>query len=275
MPKKTLRGLLAAALIAVAACARAQDALSPDPTGLWFDPAQPGWGLEVVQQGDTGFAVIFTYDSSHKPIWFVAPNLANGIDFNELPAVMQGTLYRTSGPAFSAATFDPHAVGVTAVGNLQYTYPLGGASTATPGRLLSLTYTVDGVQVAKTLQAQPWSQNAKDLAGSYAGRFSLTLVNGGDTPPNCPAAGSLISPSQGQAAIFSIGATDSQVTSNWSANASTTCQMNAAYARDGQLGAFSGTVSCASSPTPPAVASDPIDVYNVVAGNSGFSGGAF
>jgi hypothetical protein len=273
--REKLHCLLAAALIAVSGGAHARDALSPDATGLWFDPAQPGWGLEVVQQANTGFAVIFTYDASHKPIWFVAPNLANGIDFNELPAVMQGTLYRTSGPAFSAATFDPHAVGTTAVGNLAYTYPLGGASATTPGRLLSLTYTVDGVQVAKTLQAQTWSQSAKDLAGSYAGQFSFALVNGGDTPPNCPAASSLVSPLQGQPGVFSIGATGSQVSSSWSTNADTTCQMNAAYTRDGQLGGLSGTVGCASTSTAPTVASDPIAVYDIVTGSSGFSGGAF
>src|SRR5437016_5012600 len=91
----------------------------PDPTGLWFDPSQPGWGLEVAQQGETAFAVIFTYDASHKPTWYVASNMAASTsDFPELPPSAQGTLYRTTGPAFSAATFDPHAVAVTPVGTL-------------------------------------------------------------------------------------------------------------------------------------------------------------
>ncbi|HEX3096798.1 MAG TPA: hypothetical protein VHQ02_03725 [Usitatibacter sp.] len=31
----------------------AHAAITPDPTGLWFDPAETGWGLGVAQQGDT------------------------------------------------------------------------------------------------------------------------------------------------------------------------------------------------------------------------------
>lgn len=38
-------------------------------TALWFDAAQPGWGLALSQQGDTAFGVLFTYDAAQRPTW--------------------------------------------------------------------------------------------------------------------------------------------------------------------------------------------------------------
>ena len=32
-----------------------------DLTGLWFDPAESGWGLSLARQGGTTFAVLFVW----------------------------------------------------------------------------------------------------------------------------------------------------------------------------------------------------------------------
>jgi len=262
-----VRVLAALAWIAAAASVRAGPPLSPDPTGLWFDPAQPGWGLEVVQQGDIGFAVIFTYDSSHKPVWYVAPNLSG----NGAPTVMQGTLYRTAIPNFSGGTFDPRAVGVTAVGNLQISYASAGAP-----RLLALGYSVDGVAVSKTLQAQTWSSSAQNLLGSYAGQFFFTKA--ADASSQCPSADTIASPPTPptQPFAFSVdpGATADRANVRWTSGASTACRLDAAYARDGQLAGLAGDLQCATAPSPPAVPGDPVTVTSIVAGSSGFSGSA-
>src|SRR5437868_15326021 len=115
MKKSLARVALATGLAATSGSALST-ALSPDPTGLWFEPAHPGWGLQVAEQGATVFAVIFTYDANHVPTWFVAPDLvqvANDIDPPPPGPNFGGTLYRTTGPAFSAATFDSHSVVAT------------------------------------------------------------------------------------------------------------------------------------------------------------------
>lgn len=40
-----------------------------DHTGSWYDPANPGWGLTVTQQGDVLGGVVYTYDASGAPTW--------------------------------------------------------------------------------------------------------------------------------------------------------------------------------------------------------------
>ena len=47
---------------------------APGPiTGLWWNAAESGWGLNVVQHGNIAFAAWYTYDSSGNPKWYVAP----------------------------------------------------------------------------------------------------------------------------------------------------------------------------------------------------------
>lgn len=266
-----VRVLAALAWIVAAQTALAQSSPEPDPTGLWFDPAQPGWGLEIVQQGATGFAVIFTYDSNHKPVWYVAPNLALLPDMSTPNTRRSGTLYRTAVPAFSAGSFDPRAVGVTAVGLLQFQY-----STATSPRQLVLAYSVDGVFVTKTLQAQTWSSSAQDLLGSYAGQFFFTKA--ADAPSQCPSANTLTLPPTppAQPYAFSIdpGSAVDRASVRWTSGTANACRLDAAYSRDGQLAGLSGNLQCATAPSPPAVPGDPVTVTGIVSGATGFSGNA-
>jgi hypothetical protein len=82
--------------------------------GLWWKaPAgsESGWGLNVEHQNDTLFATWFTYDDDGTPMWLVmssGQNVANNLYI--------GDLYRTTGPVFSSAAFDPAQVTVTRVG---------------------------------------------------------------------------------------------------------------------------------------------------------------
>ena len=271
MKAAVLRAAAVVVLVAGAADANADTFLRPDPTGLWFDPNQPGWGLEVAQQGETAFAVLFTYDSNHKPVWYVASNLSNGVDFNELPAFMQGTLYRATGPAFSAASFDPHAVGVTAVGTLAITYRMG----APPGTL-ALTYSIDGTQYSRDLAPQTWSQSAQDLIGDYGGQLFLGLINGGDTPPNCPPGNTVASPPSQpfQPDTFSVAATDApdRVKILWGSGIDIGCAIDARYTRAGQLASLSGNLACGPIGNPLAGPGDPISIDAIASTGSGFSG---
>ena len=62
-------------------------------TDLWHDPAQPGSGVFLDQQGATVFATLFTHDASGQPAWLVMSNGARMPDGS-----FEGALYRPSGP---------------------------------------------------------------------------------------------------------------------------------------------------------------------------------
>ena len=96
---------------------------------LWWraSGAESGWGLQVVQQAGTMFLAWFTYDDNGNGLWLVASNMQQVSS-----GVYSGALYRTTGPAFDSASWDPSQVGVTQVGTatLAFTSPSDGTFTA-------------------------------------------------------------------------------------------------------------------------------------------------
>jgi len=111
--------------------------------GLWWDSpvaAESGWGINFTHQGDTIFATWFTYDTDGTPMWLsaTAPKIATN--------TYGGTLYRSTGPAFSAVPFLPANVVLTPVGTLTLTFADGNTAT--------FAYTVNGVSQTKTITRQ-------------------------------------------------------------------------------------------------------------------------
>lgn len=135
-----------------------------DLSDLWYRPDESGWGLSLHQQGDIGFANLFAYDAQGKSQWLVAPDLRSveGVT----PPAFRGVLYRTTGPAFDRAAFDPAAVGVQ---------PVGGMIVSAPGDgTLLLEYSVDGTTIVKrSLVRQTW----RPLTGAatYTGGLALDV----------------------------------------------------------------------------------------------------
>ena len=70
---------------------------APNYQGLWWNPSEPGWALHTTHQGDVVFAIWFTYDAAGKATWFSFAAQKSGAQ------TYTGTVYRTTGPAFSAA----------------------------------------------------------------------------------------------------------------------------------------------------------------------------
>jgi hypothetical protein len=126
-------------------------------TGLWWDSEESGWGINVKHQGDIVFATLFTYDAAGEPLWLVmSAGRRQGSD-----TVYSGELYRTTGPAFNAAPFKPIGPSnITQVG----TMTLGFA-----GEAGSLSYTVNGVTVNKTLRKQVFGARAASCTGRFYG----------------------------------------------------------------------------------------------------------
>ncbi|MEE9425371.1 MAG: hypothetical protein V3V18_10410 [Methylococcales bacterium] len=48
-----------------------------DYTGIWFEPAKPGYGLSVSNQGNTEFSVLYFYDDQGQPVWALGVNEGN------------------------------------------------------------------------------------------------------------------------------------------------------------------------------------------------------
>jgi hypothetical protein len=157
--------------------------------GLWWAaPAgsESGWGINFAHQGDIIFATWFTYDSNGKPWWLSMTAPKSG------PGIYSGTIYATTGPAFSAVPFDPSQVQATAVGNATLTFsdPNNG----------SFSYTMNGIAQVKAITRQVFgplpscattggslvaATNYQDLwwavpAGSESG-WGINLSQEGDT----------------------------------------------------------------------------------------------
>jgi hypothetical protein len=114
--------------------------LATNYTDLWWAvPAgsESGWGINFTHQGDRIFATWFTYDSDGSPMWLVVTANRTG------STTYSGRLYRTTGPAFSAATFDPNRVVAVDVGDATFTFANGNSAT--------FAYTAYGVTQSKAI----------------------------------------------------------------------------------------------------------------------------
>lgn len=111
--------------------------------GLWWaSPAgsESGWGINFAHQGDTIFATWFTYDLTGAGNWLVMTAPKTGTN------TYAGTLFATTGPAFSAVPFSPSQVSASAVGAASLTFT--DASNGT------FTYTVGSITQTKAITRQ-------------------------------------------------------------------------------------------------------------------------
>jgi hypothetical protein len=247
--------------------AQAGAAISPDPTGLWYDPAESGWGLSLSQQGDKLFAVLFVYDPANRPVWYVASDIdtPSGTNFTPLVSV-SGKLYRTSGPWFGGA-FDPNAVTMTEVGTLTLGFRQPDAQP------LGITYVIDGTTVQKTAQPQTFGTAAANLVGNFEGGLQIM----GKSSIAC--ADLALAPPASMAFKFQGTATGlGQFRLLWG-RGDTFCAASGRYTQKGQFGSLSGRVGCAANSSVdissvPAAGDPQLQLDNLVINEHGFSGAA-
>jgi len=108
----------------------------------WAKPAasESGWGIYLAHEGDAIVATWFTYDVDGAPMWLIMTAPKSAAD------IYTGDLYRTTGPAYDSAPFDPSKVVATKVGTATLTF--------TDGNNATFAYTVDGVSLAKPITRQ-------------------------------------------------------------------------------------------------------------------------
>ena len=113
---------------------------------LWWVPdgQESGWGINLSHQGDTIFGTWFTYDLSGNPVWFAVATT------KVARAKYLGTVYQTSGPPFSSASFPPigSAGGATGivVGSAELDFTNGNAAV--------FRYSVAGVSQSKSISRE-------------------------------------------------------------------------------------------------------------------------
>ncbi|HET7730817.1 MAG TPA: hypothetical protein VFK48_12365 [Usitatibacter sp.] len=222
--KSTLRHYAAAAIAAFgfALPASAGTTYGTDYTDLWYKPDEAGWGINLVQQYEVIFATLYVYGADNAPRWYVASDL-RGSSSN-----FSGPLYQMTGPAFSApwtGTPPPAPVGSMSVS-------FSGSNDGT------LTYTINGVTVSKSIQRQPIRNN--HLGGNYIGGMTATASNCSNPTDNGFAlmTGLLtVQHSGGSSASLRVDFRNA-------AGTSATCTFNGTYTLQGRLGTIAGSYNC-------------------------------
>ena len=123
-----IRRILIAALLTAALPAAAQSIPATNYSDMWWNPAESGWGLSLVQHPTHKvYAVWYTYDpreqdpatGQFKPLWFVM----DGGTWTS-PTTLTGPAYVTNGVPFSQAGSNTT---VTQAGTFTFTFTSSGA----------------------------------------------------------------------------------------------------------------------------------------------------
>jgi hypothetical protein len=208
--------LVIAAVLAASLTARAST-FSSEITDMWWNPAESGWGVNVILQNSVVFMTFFIYDQNQNPIWYTAQlNTTSG------SSVWTGALYATKGPYFGGPFTPPSTIRQAGTA----TFNVTALDAAT------LTYSVDGVVVVKNLVRQTWTN--ENFTGSYVGGYSLRYSS-------CnPASGNGISE---VAELLSISQVGTAMTISTAATAAN-CTYTGAYSQTGKLGGVQGNYTC-------------------------------
>lgn len=198
-------------------------------TDLWFPPDQSGWGLNVVEQGDTIFATLFVYDAQGQSHWYVASALARSAPRADGTFAFSGPLYESTGPWFGAPSFNPGAVTRRQVGAM--TLDVRDRNSA------SLVYTVDGTSVTKSVSRFALRKNS--LTGSYLGH----LVAAEDDPGGARQQPMTITIDDGDAGFSMQTRTESDMQTPPGPNCTYTAP---AAAQFGEQRFVNGTYACAN-----------------------------
>ena len=126
--------------------------------GLWYrGESESGWGVNIAHQGEIFFVTWFTYDADGTQMWLVGPDVRKTTGNN-----YSGTLFRTTGPAFSSVPFTPiGASNVTQVGTVTMSFTDSNNGT--------FGYTVNGITQSKPLVRQVFGPLPNCTAGGTPG----------------------------------------------------------------------------------------------------------
>lgn len=189
-----------------------------DLTDIWWNPAEAGWGVQMVNTGSFTYVTIYGYGPDGKPAWFGGGLNPSGYN------LFTGNLFAATGPYFGGA-FDPAAVNVRQVGTMTFT--LTGTNTG------EFSYSVDGVVVNKSVQRQPLTLD--DYSGNWIAGLTETVtgcLNPADNGTLTGTAAIKIT-QNGMSIIVAIMTPDGA-----------TCTIDGTYSQLGRMGEIQGPYSC-------------------------------
>jgi Phosphodiester glycosidase len=134
--------------------------------GLWWNPAESGWGVTFTQQANIIFVTLFTYDSAGQARWYVASDCrvaGNGCT---------GDFYSVIGGSQPVGPWAPN-LQVTRVG-------LFSASFADVNNG-NVSYSINGVNGSKTVTRQLWGASSTPTSGiawDKAADLNTNMPNG-------------------------------------------------------------------------------------------------
>jgi len=208
------------AVVSIISPARATS-FTTDQSDIWSALGEDGWAIQFIQRGSAIFATIYVYDPATNSIWYTATlESAGGFTW-------AGDLYISQGPWFGTIPFSSGAVHLRKVGTMTWT-----ASTVTTG---TLTYSVDGVVVAKSLQR--YLIRYDDISGSYYGGFVYTLSGCTNPANNGPTT---------EFSAIQVSQNGLNVTIHESIATGGSCNYLGTYSQAGQMGALNGTFTCSN-----------------------------
>jgi alpha-tubulin suppressor-like RCC1 family protein len=147
---------------------------------IWWNPNESGWGLTIADHETNLFVVWYTYDASGKPAWFTIP----GGTFSGNDRYFSGDVYTTTGPCYSAATFNPALVRGTRVGTALFDF----APADLPSGWARFSGTIGTTSWNKSIQRQPFGNASSSWGSDYTdiwwnaaeSGWGLTLSQHGD-----------------------------------------------------------------------------------------------
>jgi len=115
-------------------------------TDLWWNPADPGWGVSIVQHENFQvWAIWFTYDANGKPTWrFVSGG--TWTDSNTFTGILAKA--QSVPGSYFTSTFDPSRVDVTPVGTAVLRFSDDNTGEA--------TFQLDGITVRQPINRMPF-----------------------------------------------------------------------------------------------------------------------
>jgi hypothetical protein len=149
--------MINALLLTVLLLLAAVPAKAMDLTDIWYNPAESGWGVNLVQSYDFLFATFFIYGSNGLPTWYTAQ-----MTWDEASSAFKGPLYATTGTGF-AFPWQPGNFSIVPVGNASFALAPNSAYRGT----LSYSVTAIGANVLKQIERQTLKRI--ELGGAYSG----------------------------------------------------------------------------------------------------------
>ena len=203
---------------AVESKSSSKGASGTDATDLWWNPAESGWGMQLIQNHTTVFATIYTYNASGQPTFFVGVMTWTGSAF-------AGELFASTGPYFGGP-WNPAAVSESLVGTI----------TVTPVFVnqIDLAYTVNGVAVGKPGLRRLALAN-DNLSGSYEGVSNQTQTCTSTLPSGT---------FNGRSITATISHGGDATLSAFIATSTAGCSYIGNYLQTGRFGQSTGTFNC-------------------------------